>query len=386
MMMASPTAASPAATVMMKMVKICPSSDPRREEKATRLMLTALSISSMAISTVIMFRRMMTPTRPTANRVPESIRYASVLGAASSTERLLHFLLGLDALEDEVRRSLFLDGAELALADDDGADHGHEEEERRNLERHEVVPIQHHRHGLGVPLDHLMPHAPADDAAVGHVRAMGAIRGDALQLLRRVRVGIGVRPRPHDGEEEEKEPESDREAALPEGGEDALLRQVPDVNEHDHEEEEDHDAAGVDEHLHGADELGPLDDEEHGDAEEREQQEQRRVHRVAHGDDEDRRRHGDGADDQEDEEIGGHCVTPRRASCSVAKENRNGACECRMKKTGSARAHGLPFSSFCIRILRSEFPWPITAPPLRSPAVPPRPAAPSSPGGSPNTR
>src|SRR5437870_7545319 len=33
-------------------------------------------------------------------------------------------------------------------------------------------------------------------------------------------------------------------------------------------------------------------------------------------------------------------------------------------------ANGFQFSSFCIRILRSEFPWPINAPPLRSPAAP----------------
>src|ERR1043165_469592 len=368
MMMASPTAASPAATVMMKMVKICPSSDPRREEKATRLMLTALSISSMAISTVIMFRRMMTPTRPTANRVPESIRYASVLGAASSTERLLHFLLGLDSLQDEVRRGLLLDGAELALADDDGADHGHEEEERGDLERHEVVPIQHHRHGLGVPLDDLMPHAPADDAAVGHVRAVRAIRRDALQLLRRVRIGIGVRARPHDGEEEEEQPEPDGKAALPEGGEDALLRQVPDVDEHDDEEEEDHDAAGVDEHLHGADELGPLDDEEHGDAEEREQEKQRRVHRVAHRDDEDRRRHGDGADDQEDEEDGGHRVT------SVILSRRSAAKDLRMRGRRILRC----FASLSMTTFTALLP--------RSAARRPPRAAPSSPGGSPNTR
>src|SRR4051794_29167935 len=159
MMMASPTAASPAATVMMKMVKTCPSSEPRREEKATRLMLTALSISSMAISTVIMFRRMITPISPTVNSVPESIRYASVLGAASIIERSLHLLLGRGAFEDVVRHGLFLDGAELALADDDRADHGHEQEERGDLERHEVVAIQHHGDGFGVPFDDVAPHA-----------------------------------------------------------------------------------------------------------------------------------------------------------------------------------------------------------------------------------
>src|SRR6185369_10256600 len=113
-------------------------------------MLTALSINSIAISTVIMLRRMTTPISPTANSVPDNIRYASVLGRASGTHGLLHFLLHLDAIEDELLRGLFFDRRELALADDDGADHGHEEEERRDFERHEVVAIQRHPDRLGV--------------------------------------------------------------------------------------------------------------------------------------------------------------------------------------------------------------------------------------------
>src|SRR3954452_15082985 len=99
MMIASPTAASPAATVMMKIVKIWPSSDANRCENATRLMLTAFIISSTAISTVIMLRRMITPTHPIANRVPDNIKYASVLGIASGTHRLLDLVLGLRTLQ-----------------------------------------------------------------------------------------------------------------------------------------------------------------------------------------------------------------------------------------------------------------------------------------------
>src|SRR5438477_5923187 len=122
MMIARPTAASPAAMVITKIEKICPSSDARRYEKATKLMLTALSINSIDINTVIMFLRMITPRRPTEKSAPDKIRYASVLG----THRLLHFFLCLDAPEDEVRRGLFFERAQLALADDDRADHRHE--------------------------------------------------------------------------------------------------------------------------------------------------------------------------------------------------------------------------------------------------------------------
>src|SRR5258708_40021529 len=121
MMMASPTAASPAATVMMKIVKTCPSSEAMWLEKATRLMFTAFMISSMLMSTVIMLRRTTTPIRPTAKSVPESIRYMLVLG----THGLLHFLLGRDAVDHVLRVRVFTERREFALADHHRADHGH---------------------------------------------------------------------------------------------------------------------------------------------------------------------------------------------------------------------------------------------------------------------
>src|ERR1700694_3726923 len=123
MMMASPTAASPAATVITKIVNTCPSSEAKRWENAIRLMLTAFIISSMAISTVIMLRRMITPTSPTANNVPDSIRYASVLGIASGTHRLLDLFFLLHAIDDELRIGFFLECAQLALPDEDRSDH-----------------------------------------------------------------------------------------------------------------------------------------------------------------------------------------------------------------------------------------------------------------------
>src|SRR3954453_5462862 len=167
------------------MVKTCPSSDARRWENATRLMLTGLSISSMALTPVIMLRRMTTPISPIANSDPDSIRYASVLGAASSTHRLLDFLLHLDPVEDELLRRLFLARRQLALADHDRADHRHEQEERRDFERHEIVAIQRHPHGLGI---RIRPVHAAIDVLAG---SLARLRPDPFADLRQPRL---VRP------------------------------------------------------------------------------------------------------------------------------------------------------------------------------------------------
>src|ERR1700730_5151897 len=166
MMMASPTAASPAATVMTKIVKTCPSIEARRWENAIRLMLTAFIISSMPTSWVIMFRRMITPIRPMTNSVPDSIRYASVLGIASGTHLLLDLFLRLHAIDDELRIGFFLQRAQLTLPDEDRADHGHEQKERGDLEWHEVIAIEGHPHRLRIS-DGAMTHHPASrDAAI----------------------------------------------------------------------------------------------------------------------------------------------------------------------------------------------------------------------------
>src|ERR1051325_9466116 len=238
MMIASPTAASPAATVMMKIVKTCPSSDPRRCENATRLMFTALSISSMHISTVIMLRRMITPTRPMAKIVPESSRYASVVGGTSGTHRLLDFLLRLDALEDVVGiRFLFVRG-QLALADDDRADHRHEQEERRDFERHEVVGVERHADRFGVA-GALVPRDVArHDTAVGMMHALRDVLRRRLQTEVRIRRRIVVRAVANERQEDDEESEADCEAALPECRQHFLVRQHLDVDEHDDEEEE----------------------------------------------------------------------------------------------------------------------------------------------------
>ena len=61
--MASPTAASAAATVMTKMANECPSSrtGSTKREKATRLMFAAFNINSMPMRIATAFRRVITP-------------------------------------------------------------------------------------------------------------------------------------------------------------------------------------------------------------------------------------------------------------------------------------------------------------------------------------
>ena len=54
-----------------------------------------------------------------------------------------------------------------------------------------------------------------------------------------------------------------------------------DAEQHQHEQEQHDDGAGVDDHLHGGQEVGLLGHEQHGDAEQRGHERQGRVHRVA---------------------------------------------------------------------------------------------------------
>ena len=72
---ARPIAASAAATVNMKNTNICPAISPRNRENATKLKFTASSISSMHISSTMMFLRFKnTPATPMANRTPDKAR------------------------------------------------------------------------------------------------------------------------------------------------------------------------------------------------------------------------------------------------------------------------------------------------------------------------
>src|SRR5260370_37902892 len=74
MMIPSPTAASAAASAIMKSAKTCPATSPYKRENATRLMFTAFRISSMDMSTTITLRRVTTPITPMMNSATPSNR------------------------------------------------------------------------------------------------------------------------------------------------------------------------------------------------------------------------------------------------------------------------------------------------------------------------
>src|SRR3954447_25405756 len=67
MMIARPTAASAAATVIEKKTKICPAG-PYARENATKVRFTALSMSSTHMKMMIALRRVSTPITPIVNR------------------------------------------------------------------------------------------------------------------------------------------------------------------------------------------------------------------------------------------------------------------------------------------------------------------------------
>src|SRR6185312_13083143 len=70
MMIASPTAASAAATVITKKTNTCPPT-PYCCANATKVRLTAFSISSTHMNTMIALRRISTPNTPITNRTAE---------------------------------------------------------------------------------------------------------------------------------------------------------------------------------------------------------------------------------------------------------------------------------------------------------------------------
>src|SRR5689334_15117269 len=79
MMIASPTAASAAATVITKNTNTCPVT-PYACANATKLRLTAFSISSTHMNTMIALRRISTPNTPITNSTAEKKRAsASIL-------------------------------------------------------------------------------------------------------------------------------------------------------------------------------------------------------------------------------------------------------------------------------------------------------------------
>ena len=73
-MMPRPTTTSAAATTSTKNTAVCPPMSPSRVDMATKLRLTALSISSMHMNITSGLRRSVTPTAPMPNSTAASTR------------------------------------------------------------------------------------------------------------------------------------------------------------------------------------------------------------------------------------------------------------------------------------------------------------------------
>src|SRR6478609_5845417 len=108
MMIASPTAASAAATVMTKNTNTCPAA-PYTCAKATKERFTALSMSSTHMKMMIALRRVSTPTTPIVNST---------------------------ALKKSDSASI---GFLPASAEHDGANHRREQQHARHLERQQIL-------------------------------------------------------------------------------------------------------------------------------------------------------------------------------------------------------------------------------------------------------
>src|ERR1700720_30952 len=168
--MASPIAASAAATVRMNSAKIWPVRSPRKAEKATRLRLTESRISSTDIKTTMMFLRFkITPATPSVNRMAATIKNCAgeVLMMVSLWCRLRASLQcpvsnslprgNLADLDRLGRCPRVLDCHVLAFhaglvaqSQHDGADHGGQQDEPRCLEQIDILGVKHppERHGI----------------------------------------------------------------------------------------------------------------------------------------------------------------------------------------------------------------------------------------------
>ena len=134
----------------------------------------------------------------------------------------------------------------------DGADHGDHEQHRGDLEGEQVVGEERPRR--------------ASRRCVAAGRAAPATRrragDDRVAVPRRGAATASATPsRPT--------PATAASGRWPPSGSIAEVLGLVDAEQHDHEQEQHDDGAGVDDHLHGGEEVGVLGDEQHGDAEQR---------------------------------------------------------------------------------------------------------------------
>src|SRR5512146_3321756 len=243
MRIASPTAASAAATVITMKANTEPVGSPKYDPTAMKATLTALSMISTLMMMMSAFLRATTPTTPIPNRMPESSRYAdgSIIRFSPS---------------------------DLLLRQRDGPDHRPQQQHRGDLEREQVSGEQRPSHRLDRtrvrrrPPRHRVP--PRQDRALEDQQPR---RRDPEELQRR---------QPLHGK--------------------PVLRHV---DEHDDEDEQDHDRPGVDDDLDRRQEMGLPQDEERRHGEQRQDQAERRGHRVPPRHHQDRAGDRDRAEDDE---------------------------------------------------------------------------------------
>src|SRR5262249_55559214 len=230
--MARPMAASPAATVSTKSANTWPTRSPMNEEKATRLMLTASSMSSTDIRMTMTFLRLRKiPKMPSVNRMAATVRWGQgAIGATATTPplgpgrddratggKVDHVDCRVLAARHLGRNRLAFHSLLVPERQHDGADHGDEENEPRALEIVGILGIEH----------------PTDRLGVGDTRASRGNRGGGQSQ----RTGL-KHTEAHHHDELAKENETDNGAercildkASPQ------LREV-DVKHHDDEQEQ----------------------------------------------------------------------------------------------------------------------------------------------------
>ena len=220
---------------------------------ATKLRLTALSISSMHMNITSGLRRS-----------------DDADGADAEQHGGEHEVVGRrdDDVGDHDRPLRRPGPTSLAAGEHDRAGDGDDQQHRRQLEGEHVVAEQ----------------------VVGELADVGVVAGDRRRRRRpgrRRQAGADRQRRRvagrHDGSDEQAD-----DADAHHGGERALDRDrvdaqvlgLVDAEQHDHEQEQHDDRAGVDDHLHGGEEVGLHRHEVHGDPEQRQHEAQRGVHRV----------------------------------------------------------------------------------------------------------
>src|SRR2546425_10414798 len=139
MMIASPTAASAAATVITMKTNNWPPMSPKKPDSETSVRLTAFNISSMHRNIVIALRLMKTPTAPIVNSKAESPKYHDNGTIAFSSSTDLVCVVRSDP-NRRLKSALLL--VSLASCEHHRPHDRHQDQHRSHLERKQVVGEQ----------------------------------------------------------------------------------------------------------------------------------------------------------------------------------------------------------------------------------------------------